>query len=130
MKAYELSAPGSLDGLRRVDRPTPTPKAGQVIVRVHATSLNYRDLITAKNPKQRPGTVPLSDGAGEVVQVGDGVTRVKVGDRVAGTFFQNWDAGDISADVHDSALGGAIDGMLSEYVALSERGVVHLSTLR
>jgi NADPH:quinone reductase-like Zn-dependent oxidoreductase len=70
--------------------------------------------------------IPLSDGAGEVVAVGEGVMRVRVGDRVAGTFFQDWDAGEISAAVHDTALGGAIDGVLAEYVVLSERGVVRL----
>jgi NADPH:quinone reductase-like Zn-dependent oxidoreductase len=70
--------------------------------------------------------VPLSDGAGEVVEVGEGVTRVKPGDRVAGCFFQRWLAGPMLADTHASALGGGIDGMLAEYAVLEETGVVKL----
>ncbi len=75
--------------------------------------------------------VPLSDGAGEVIEVGAGVRRVKVGDKVAGCFFQRWRGGEASPDVQASALGGSIDGMLAEYAVLEEDGVVtvphHLS---
>jgi NADPH:quinone reductase-like Zn-dependent oxidoreductase len=74
----------------------------------------------------KPNVVPLSDGAGEVVEVGPGVTRVKVGDRVAGNFFQRWPGGHASADTQASALGGSIDGMLREYAVLEEDGVVKL----
>src|SRR3974390_1783576 len=70
--------------------------------------------------------VPLPDGAGEVVEIGAGVSRVKVGDRVAGCFFQRWIGGPPSADTHSSALGGGIDGMLREYAVLEEDGVVKL----
>jgi NADPH:quinone reductase-like Zn-dependent oxidoreductase len=76
----------------------------------------------------KPSLIPLSDGAGEVVEIGAGVTRVKVGDRVAGCFFQRWIAGPMTADTHASALGGGIDGMLAEYVVLEEHGVVKVAT--
>ena len=74
----------------------------------------------------KPNVIPLSDGAGEVVEVGAGVTRVKAGDRVAGCFFQRWPGGAPAADTHASALGGGVDGMLAEYVVLEEDGVVKL----
>ena len=66
--------------------------------------------------------IQLSDGAGEVIEVGTGVKRVKVGDTVAGCFFQRWPTGEASPDVHASALGGAIDGILAEYAVLEEEG--------
>ncbi len=74
----------------------------------------------------RENLVPLSDGAGEVVEVGLGVTRVKVGDRVAGCFFQRWSGGVPSLDLQASALGGRLDGMLAEYAVLEEDGVVKI----
>src|SRR5215813_14291341 len=74
----------------------------------------------------RENLIPLSDGAGEVIEVGPGVTRVKVGDRVAGCFFQRWVGGEAPSDVHASALGGGIDGMLAEYAVLEEDGVVKI----
>jgi NADPH:quinone reductase-like Zn-dependent oxidoreductase len=74
----------------------------------------------------KPNLIPLSDGAGEVVEIGAGVTRVKVGDRVAGCFFQRWIGGPPEADTHLSALGGGIDGMLADYAVLEEHGVVKL----
>ncbi len=129
MKAYELKELIGPDGLAlNADRPEPAPGRGEVKVRVHATSLNYRDLLVASGKYsaiKKPPLIPLSDGAGEVVAVGEGVSRFRVGDRVAGTFFQGWDAGAISAEVTANALGGAVDGMLAEYVVLSENGVIH-----
>lgn len=110
-----------IDDLACVDRPDPQPAAGEIVVRVHATSLNYRDqaivagLYMGRGPVTRD-TVPLSDGAGEVVAVGTGVTRFQVGDRVAGTFFPAWLDGPPSAAAFRRQLGGAEDGMLSEYV--------------
>ena len=129
MKTYQIKDYGSLDGLALVDIPDPTPAPGQVLIRVHAVSLNYRDLMIALGKyggTTSPSLVPLSDGAGEVVGVGAGVTRVQVGDRVAGIFFQTWLDGGIRAAYHASALGGAVNGMLAEYVTLSEEGVVKL----
>jgi NADPH:quinone reductase-like Zn-dependent oxidoreductase len=107
---------------------TPTPGPNEVLVRVHATSLNYRDVIFANGGlgDKAEGLVPLSDGAGEVESVGPDVTRVRVGDRVAGTFFQSWTRGKFLAAHHDSALGGALPGMLSEYVVLNEDGLVKI----
>ena len=100
-------------------------------MRVRATSLNYRDLITDRGASTRasapkPDLIPLSDGAGEVVAVGPGVSRVKVGDRVAGCFMQSWFGGAIDEAAHASAMGGAIDGMLTELAVLEEEGVVKL----
>jgi NADPH:quinone reductase-like Zn-dependent oxidoreductase len=115
------------DGLAVREKEIPRPGAGQVLVRVRANSLNFRDLRVLQgfyDPKMKLPRVPLSDGAGEVVETGAGVSRVKTGDRVAGIFMQSWLAGEIDAAHGASALGGAIDGMLSEYVVLSEDGVV------
>jgi NADPH:quinone reductase-like Zn-dependent oxidoreductase len=133
MKAYQLTAQSGPDALACVKLPQPQPKARQVLVRVRATSLNYRDLMVADGRYGRSPLplVPLSDGAGEIIALGEGVTRWKVGDRVAGTFFQGWLTGPLRRDVSDTALGGALNGMLAEFVALSEEGVVaipaHLS---
>ncbi|MEK6256987.1 MAG: NAD(P)-dependent alcohol dehydrogenase [Planctomycetota bacterium] len=129
MKAYELQATGSLDGLRLVDRPQPQPGHGQIVVRVRAASLNYRDLIVMLGAygKVSLPLVPLSDGAGEVVAVGEGVTRWQPGDRVAGTFFPDWLAGPVSAESTKAALGGGSSGgMLAEFVALAEHGAVRV----
>lgn len=130
MKAYEIQndKPG-LDALTLVERPQPQPKAKQVLVKMKAASLNYRDLLVAKgayDPKSLKVIVPLSDGAGEVVAVGEGVTRVKVGDRVAGIFMQSFISGELTPEKANSALGGAIDGVLAEYVVFDEQGVVKI----
>jgi len=121
MRAYHLT--GVADSpLELLELDTPRPGPGEVAVRVRATSLNYRDLMISR--RGRRGIVPLSDGAGEVSAVGPGVSSVQVGDLVAGTFFSHWPSGRISAAVHDSALGGAVDGMLAEVVVLPEHGVI------
>lgn len=123
-----------LDHLALENRPEPTPELGQVLVGVRAVSLNYRDLLVAKghyNPRMPLPRVPCSDCAGEVEAVGDGVTSVRVGDRVCGTFFQDWADGPLTEAASKSALGGAIDGVLTERVVLNEAGVIpfppHLS---
>jgi len=126
MKVYEVEKGSkSLDGLRRAERPEPKPDWHQVLIRVRATSINYRDQAVVNGtyfaPVERP-TIPLSDGAGEVVAVGEGVKKFKVGDRVAGTFFQVWTDGPRAK--YYPALGVPLDGMLAEYVALHEDGVV------
>ena len=123
MKRYELTTPEGANGLKLHEVDIPQPGYGQVLVKVKAVSLNYRDLLISQNPSQKMPLVPLSDGAGEVVEVGSGVTRVKSGDRVAGIFFQHWIDGAMRADYHASAMGGSIDGMLSEYVLLNAEGV-------
>jgi NADPH:quinone reductase-like Zn-dependent oxidoreductase len=129
MRAYQLSQATGIDALTQVDLPTPKPGPRQVLVKVAACSLNYRDLAIALGTYRMPTKsklIPLSDGAGEVVEVGADVTRVKVGDRVAGCFFQRWIGGPPEADTHLSALGGGIDGMLADYAVLEEHGVVKL----
>src|SRR5271169_41746 len=130
MRAYQLAKGGAgIDALTQVERPEPKPAHRQVLVKVKACSLNYRDLAIARGTYRMPvreNIVPLSDGAGEVIEIGAGVTRVKAGDHVAGNFFQRWSGGEPSADAHKSALGGGIDGMLSEYVVLEEDGVVKI----
>ena len=94
MKCYVIPSPKGIDSLSLVERPDPVPGPRQVLVRVRATSLNYRDLLTVEAQSARaapkPDLIPLSDGAGEVVAIGPGVSRVKVGDRVAGCFMQKW----------------------------------------
>ena len=126
MRAYHIPAFG-LDHLTLTEKPDPQPGPGQVLVRVRAVSLNFRDLLVTKglyNPRMSLPRVPCSDAAGEVVSVGAGVTTVKPGDRVCGTFMQNWNAGPLTESASKSALGGDIDGVLSEFVVLGETGVV------
>jgi NADPH:quinone reductase-like Zn-dependent oxidoreductase len=130
MKCYVIPAPRGIESLNLVERPDPTPGPRQVLVRVRATSLNYRDLITVEGQYARAAPkldlIPLSDGAGEVVAVGPGVSRIKIGDRVAGCFMQRWIGGAIDEAAMASAMGGAIDGMLTELAVLEEDGVVVL----
>lgn len=133
MRVWQISSFG-IDSLDFVERPEPEPGPGQVVVRVHAISFNFRDLMMVKglyNPKLHLPRVPCSDGAGEVVAVGPGVTHWRRGDRVAGTFMQNWFDGAPTPEKIRGALGGDIDGMLAEYVVLHEYGLVaipeHLS---
>ena len=135
MKTVVIQDSFGLENLALITRPDPTPRAGQVIVQVKAASLNYRDLLMVQgfyNPKQPLPLVPCSDGAGEVVAVGDGVREVKPGDRVAGIFAQGWLAGRPQRDrLLVTTLGGPLDGMLTERIALDASGVVpipdHLS---
>ncbi|HEX2886174.1 NAD(P)-dependent alcohol dehydrogenase [Vineibacter terrae] len=128
MKAVILEAFGKLE-LR--DLPTPKPGPGQVLVRIRAASLNYRDLLMVKGgygSVAKPPFVPVSDGAGEVAEVGPGVTRVKPGDRVTMSFFQKWLAGpahrlDPRAMSDKAPLGGPNDGTLREFGVFDENGV-------
>jgi NADPH:quinone reductase-like Zn-dependent oxidoreductase len=129
MRAFQLPQGTGIDALVKIDLPEPKPAHRQVLIKVAACSLNFRDLAIVLGRYRmptKPNVIPLSDGAGEVVEIGLGVTRVKVGDRVAGNFFQRWYGGHASADTQASALGGSIDGMLADYVVLEEDGVVKL----
>lgn len=129
MQVYEIQAFG-FESIKLVERPEPSLGPGQVLLKMRAWSLNYRDLMIAKgqyNPKLRMPAVPLSDGVGEVVKIGEGVSRVKVGDRVAGAFMPKWISGEINEAKARSALGGGgPDGMLAELVAIDAEGVVHV----
>ena len=130
MRAYQLLEGGAgIDALVKVEGPDPKPAFRQVLVKVAACSLNFRDLGIVRGTYRMPvrdNIVPLSDGAGEVVEVGAGVTRVKVGDKVAGCFFQRWSGGEPPPNVQANALGGSIDGMLAGLVVLEEEGVVKI----
>jgi NADPH:quinone reductase-like Zn-dependent oxidoreductase len=133
MKLWKIQSFG-IDQLTLEDSPAPRPGRGEVLVKVHAVSLNYRDLLMVRgqyNPKMALPRIPCSDGAGEVVEVGPEVTGITVGERVAGIFMQNWLDGRPTAQKTRGALGGDIDGMLAEYVVLRQEGVVpipgHLS---
>src|SRR5262249_9969116 len=114
MKLYEIREPKGIDSLIPIEREVPKPWPGQVLIRVHAVSLNYRDLLITQGRYARGlklPLVPMSDGAGEIVETGAGVTRVKRGDRVAGIFMQSWLSGEVSPFTPRSALGGSVDGM-------------------
>ncbi|GJE54359.1 zinc-dependent alcohol dehydrogenase family protein [Methylobacterium thuringiense] len=130
MRAYEMSSADGLDSWRLAERTQPEPGHGQVLVRMHAASLNYRDLLIANG--QYPFAVnldrliPVSDGAGEVVAVGPGVRRFAGGERVACIFSQSWLGGAQVADMWQTALGGAVDGVLAEFQVFSEEGLVAL----
>jgi len=133
MKSYHVTYGGGIDGLVLREHEIPKPGAGQVLVRVRATSLNARELMILRGDYPLPvkkGVVAVSDGAGEVAGIGEGVTRVKVGDRVAASLFPLWIDGPFTFDAAPQ-IGGSLDGMLTEYAVLSEQGLVlipeHLS---
>ncbi len=126
MRVFQIQKFG-LDSLVMAERQTPEPGEDEVLIRIFAASLNYRDLLMIEglyNPRQSLPLIPLSDGAGEVVAAGKNVKRVKVGDRVAGIFAQRWFAGEPDSRARASTLGGPLDGMLAEHVVLHEEGVV------
>jgi NADPH:quinone reductase-like Zn-dependent oxidoreductase len=127
MRVWEIGERFGLESLRPGEREVPEPGPGQVVVRVRAAALNYRDLLTVEgryNPKQPLPLVPLSDGAGEIEAVGPGVTRVGPGDRVASVFAPGWIAGRPTRERLRSTLGGPLDGLLAERVCLGAEGVV------
>jgi NADPH:quinone reductase-like Zn-dependent oxidoreductase len=132
MKAIELRDSFGIDSLMLVDRPKPTPGPGEILLKVNAAALNYRDLLVVDGtffPDLRFPFVPASDAAGQIEQVGAGVTRFKPGDRATTHFIQDWEHGPfnhtlVSAGYLASTLGGPLPGVLSEYAVLPERGVV------
>jgi NADPH:quinone reductase-like Zn-dependent oxidoreductase len=133
MNGYPIQQFGA-SHLKRVELPALQIAAGMALIRLHAVSLNYRDLLMVEgryNPKMALPRIPCSDGAGEVVAIGEGVSRVRVGDRVCGIFMQRWLDGPLTAEKSKAALGGDVDGMLAEYALLAEDGIVrfpeHLS---
>ena len=129
MKAYHIDRFGSIGGIVRRSSEDPRPGPKDVLVRVRASSLNYRDLMVLKGGGRgptKPGVIPLSDGAGEVAAIGDEVTRVKVGDRIAGCFHPRWFGGPIKPDYLTDRLGANLDGMLAEYAVFSEEALVNV----
>lgn len=129
MHAYHLSSFHAIEGLSRSERPRPQPGAGQVLVKIHARSLNYRDLLILDQQyavPARPSVIPLSDGAGEVVEVGDGVSGLAAGDRVAATYFPRWQAGLLSPGMAIDQFGCTRDGMLAEFVVAEEAALVKI----
>jgi NADPH:quinone reductase-like Zn-dependent oxidoreductase len=133
MRVFEIQQFG-IENLKLAEREKPKPGPYEVLVRLSAASLNYRDLMVAEgqyNPRLALPMVPLSDGVGIVESAGSHVTRVKIGDRVAGAFMQTWIDGGPDREKAASALGGSIDGVLSEFRIFHEQGLVkvpaHLS---
>jgi NADPH:quinone reductase-like Zn-dependent oxidoreductase len=127
MKVYEIREKFGLDALRLSERQQPKPGPTEVLLKVRAASLNFRDLLVVKglyNPKLPLPRVPVSDAVGEVIEAGAAVTQVKPGQRVAGLFMQKWQSGQLTDEAARSALGGNIDGLLAEYVVLHEEGVI------
>ena len=128
MKAWEIRGDGGVDALTLSERESPEPGSGEVLVRITASSINYRDLTTIEDPAPRGipyPRIPNSDGAGTVIATGDGVTRFATGDLVCGTFFQGWIDGPITAPDMGRALGGSAEGMLAQLRVLPEDGLVH-----
>ena len=127
MRAYRLKSFGSLDGLEVAEQPIPSPGAGEVLVRVRASSFNFRDLLIINGVYPipvLPGRVPLSDAAGEIVAVGAGVARFKVGDRVINSFFPNWFGGSFN-QMPDQYVADR-DGWLTEYKVVSAEALVSM----
>jgi NADPH:quinone reductase-like Zn-dependent oxidoreductase len=128
LKAYRIERFG-IDELSRVEIETPSPAEHEVLVRLRATSINYRDMMMVDgsyNPKLKLPLVPFSDGAGEVVELGNSVTRWMVGDRVCPIFMQRWIDGELDYAKSKTTLGGDLDGCLREYGTFHEESVVRI----
>lgn len=130
MKVALVETVGSLDNLKLVDRPEPRPGDGQVLVRLRAATLNYRDLVTTAggygSHQRRENLIPLSDGAGEVVGIGAGVTKWATGDRVVGHIFPKWLTGRPNEDRLSASLGGSVDGVACEYRVFGEDEILRV----
>lgn len=128
MKVWQVAREWSIEGMEMAEQPEPVPGPGQVTVKMRVASLNYRDLITVqgKGGVSRLPLIPFSDGAGEVIAIGEGVTRVAVGDHVCPMFFQSWIDGKVSAARRRYALGGTRPGVLQEVMLLDAEGVSHI----
>lgn len=130
MRVFQIENDWGFDNLRLSERPRPVPAPGEVMVAMRMASLNARDLIVPERGYGRATgelpLIPVSDGVGEVVETGSGVTRVSVGERVCPTYFQRWTSGEPTPDRFASALGGPLDGVMADFVCLSENGVVRV----
>lgn len=129
MKVFQIKDDWSMDHLTLAEMPKPEPGYGEVLLRMKAASLNYRDLLVpVRGYGAHTGTLPLipvSDGVGEVAAVGGGVGRVDVGDRVCPLMVQRWIAGPPTAE-RLVTLGGPLDGVMAEYMVLGQEGVVKI----
>ncbi len=123
MKRLHIEGGHGLAHLKLAELPDPVPGHGEILIRMTAASLNYRDLATILFGGHRLPFVPLSDGCGVVEAVGPGVTRVKPGDRVIPSFFPGWQAGPPTSEALGAALGGTLDGCLTEKLVISQEGV-------
>ena len=128
MKVFQIENDWGMENLRLATRPEPRPGAGEVLIRIKASSINYRDLLV---PSRGYGSftgklplIPLSDGVGEVNEIGAGVTRVKIGDRVLPCFQQGWIAGAPSLERLTRTLGGPVDGTMTELMCVHQDGLV------
>lgn len=135
MQAYEADPAAAGGGLRLAPRPVPDPAPGEVLVRVGAAALNYRDLLVLRGfyGSGQRAVVPLSDGAGTIAAVGAGVDPGRIGQRVAGAFFPDWLDGPVTAAKRARSLGAQMDGMLAEYAVLPAQAAIpvpaHLSDI-
>jgi NADPH:quinone reductase-like Zn-dependent oxidoreductase len=131
MKVFQLQDDWSIDNLTLTERPQPKPGPGQVLLKMKAASLNYRDLLVPQRGYGKlTGTLPLipiSDGVGEVIAIGEGVGRVTVGDCVCPLMIQSWISGPPTMERLTSTLGGPLDGVMAQYMVLSEQGIVKAS---
>jgi NADPH:quinone reductase-like Zn-dependent oxidoreductase len=119
MKIVRLKAPASISDLQLREEEPPVPKPGEVLVRIRACSLNAHDDFVVRGViPTADGRVPLSDGAGEVLALGEGVTELKVGDAVVSTFWPYWLAGDMTAGVRRDIPGETVDGYAREYACM------------
>ena len=130
MKVIQICDSFGVDAVQLVERPDPAPGPGQVVLKMNAFSINYRDLLVVNGVgRWKPSLprIPLSDGVGIVTATGDGVARVKVGDRVAPIFYPKWLDGRVAAEKMGQSLGGAAaDGILAEYTLVDEASLVHV----
>lgn len=136
MRTMQLNSSFGIDSLQLVNVPAPQVGTGQIRLKMRAWSLNYRDLMVVRgqyNPKLKLPFVPLSDGVGEITEIGEGVSDLKLGQRCCPLFMQQWQEGSLTDAKSRSALGGAVPGIMADEVVLDSRGVVpvpvHLTDL-
>src|SRR5207237_8294693 len=119
MRVVRLRAPGGLENLKLVEEDAPKPRPGELLVRIRACSLNFVDgLLALGKIPCADGRIPLSDGAGEVIAVGDGVDEFKVGDAVVSTFYPYWLGGEITPAAKRDIPGHSVDGYAREYACM------------
>ena len=130
MRVFQIEGSWGFDSLKLSERPKPKAGPGQVVIAMRMAALNARDLIVPDRGYGRATgelpLIPVSDGVGEVVEIGEGVSRVAIGDRVCPTYFQDWTGGAPTPQRFASALGGPLDGVMADLVCLSQEGVVKL----